>query len=154
MRLFSRRGGAIHARLSEFHLAVLGLVPRLLATVGEVGVDPAADRLTPEVYPDDPERSEEFRHLAAEMIDRGRDADQAAFAAGLEKVAGGAPLTSDEAASWMRAIGHARVILGARLGITADGWETTTDTDDSRIAVLHFLGHLQDDLVAVLTGEL
>lgn len=154
MRFFDRRGGMIRPRLSEFHLALLGLVPKLLATVGEPGRDPAGERLRPEVFPDDPERSAEFRRLSSDMIEEGRATDNEVFAAGLERAAAGEPLTLAEAESWMRALAHARVILGARLGIEEDGWEAGTFGDDSRVAVLHFLGLLQEDLITALTATL
>ncbi len=156
MRLFVLRDGLVRPRLSEFEVAVLKLVPRLLADVGEADGDAAAERLTPQVHPDDPERSAEFRRLAADMINGTRQADAAILAAGLDRVASGEALTLEEAAGWMRALAHARVILGARLGIEEDGWEAdrAAAAADTRIGVLHLLGHVQDDLVAVLTGDL
>ena len=156
MRLFVARDGVIRSRLSDFEAAVLGLVPQLLAGVGESGADPAADRLTPQIHPGDLERSEEFRRLAADMIQGTRDTDADVLAAGLDRIAAGGSLTFEAAASWMRALAHARVILGARLGIEDDGWEgdRAAAAGDSRIGVLHFLGHVQEDLVAALTSDL
>ena len=156
MRLFVVRDGVIRSRLSDFEVAVLRLVPQLLAGVGESAADPAADRLVPQVHRDDPERSEEFRRLAADMIQGTREADADVLAAGIDQVAGGGPLSFEEAASWMRALAHARVILGARLGIEEDGWEgdRAAAAGDTRIGVLHLLGHVQDDLVAALTSDL
>ncbi len=154
MRLFVVIDGVIRSRLSDFEIAVLRLVPRLLAGVGDPGVDPAADRLTPQVHPADPERSEEFRRLAAEMIQGTRDADADVLAEGLERIEAGEALSFEEAASWMRALAHARVILGARLGIEEDGWEGNPADGDARIDVLHFLGHVQDHLVMALTIDL
>ena len=156
MRLFFVDDGAIRSRLNDFEVGVLRLVPDLLASVGESDTDPAAGRLRPQIHPDDPERSEEFRRLAADMIDGSRKSDAAALAAGLDQVAAGGSLSSDEAAGWMRALAHARVILGARLGIEDDGWEADrrAAAGDMRIGVLHLLGHVQDDLIAVLTRNL
>lgn len=156
MRLFVVRDGAIRSRLGDFEIAVLRLVPKLLASVGDSAADPAAERLTPQVYPDDPERSAEFRRLAADMIEGTREADADALADGLDRVAAGGTLSFEEAAGWMRALAHARVILGARLGIEEDGWEgdRAAAAADTRIGVLHLLGHVQDDLVAALTSDL
>jgi hypothetical protein len=156
MRLFVVRDGMIVSRLNDFEVAVLQLVPRLLVGVGESDDDPAADRLTPDVHHDDPERSEEFRRLAADIIDGTRRADSDALAAGLDRVGAGELLSFEEAAAWMRALAHARVILGARLGIDEDGWEAdrAKAAGDTRIGVLHLLGHVQEDLVAVLTSDL
>lgn len=155
MRLFIVRDSMIRSRLSDFEIAVLRLVPQLLAGVGDSATDPAADRLTPRVHPNDPERSEEFRRLAADMIQGTRDADADVLAAGLDRIASGGSLSFEDAASWMRALAHARVILGARVGIEEDGWEgDRAAAGDTRIGVLHLLGHVQDDLVAALTSDL
>jgi hypothetical protein len=156
VRLFVVRDGVIRSRLSDFAVAVLRLVPQLLAGVGESAADPAADRLTPQVHPDDPERSEEFRRLAADMIQGTRESDADALAAGLDRIAAGGTLSFEEAAGWVRALAHARVILGARLGIEEDGWEAdrAMAVGDTRIGVLQLLGQVQDDLVAVLTSDL
>ena len=48
----------------------------------------------------------------------------------------------------MRVIGEARLVLAARLGITEDGWE---DDADPEMALLGYLGYLQDGLVGVLS---
>ncbi len=60
-------------------------------------------------------------------------------------------LTDEEAESWIRVIGDARLALGARLGIEQDEWEQDRKLSMSREgAMLHYLGYLQDRLVAVL----
>ena len=69
-------------------------------------------------------------------------------------MAAGGSLSFEEASGWMRALAHARVILGARLGIEDDGWEANPAAGDMRLGVLQLLGHVQDDLIAALTRDL
>lgn len=156
MKLFVRRGGLIYSRLEDFDLALLRLVPPLLDSVGENGVDPAADRLRPEIFRDDAARSAEYRRLAGELIDQGRADDAAALGGLIGAVASGEPLTSDQAAGWMRAINQARLVLGARLGIEDDGWERSSglSPEDPHVVMLHLLGRIQDDLIAALAADL
>ena len=154
MKLFYRREGEIYGRLREFDLALLRMVPPLIDTVGEPGADPAADRLTPEVYGDSAEKSEEYRRLAGEIIDDGRADDVASLRDLLDAVETGRPLTDEQAAGWMRAINQARLILGARLGIEDDGWEDigAISMDDPHVVMLQLLSRIQHDLVEALAA--
>lgn len=153
MRLFATRDGSIVPRLSDFEVAILRMVPRLIDSVGGWDDDPAAERLTPEVFADDPERSAEFRRLAGELIDAGRAEDAAALDDLIESAAAGIPLTEQQAGSWMRAINQARLILGARLGIEEDGWEETSSfaPDDPHVVLLHLLSRIQGDLIRAVS---
>ena len=156
MRRFVWSNDRIEARLDELDHAVLGLVPSLLTGVGELGVDPAAARLQPAVYRNDPEKSAEFLRLSSGIIDEGRQADLELFMAGYEDIAEGAGLTAEEAEAWSRTITHARLVVGARLGIEEDGWEDSAavDQDNPHVAVLLVLGRLQESLMAALTAGL
>lgn len=156
MKLFYRDGGQIHSRLREFDLALLRMVPDLVATVGEPGIDPAADRLTPQVYDEDAERSAEYRRLAGELIDSGRAEDVTALRDLIDSVEVGRPLTDEQASGWMRAINQARLVLGARLGIEEDGWEEKSEIpmDDPRVVMLQLLSRIQSDLIRALSAGL
>jgi hypothetical protein len=150
------RNDRIEARLDELDHAVLGLVPSLLAGVGELGVDPAAARLQAAVYRDDAEKSAEFLRLSSGIIEEGRRADLELFMAGYEDIAEGEGLNAEEAEAWSRTITHARLIVGARLGIEDDGWEQSdaVDQDSPHVAVLLVLGRLQESLMAALAAGL
>ena len=156
MKRFAWRGEVIVARLDELEMAILLAVPALIAGVGEVGIDPAASRLEPAIHREDSERSAEFLRLAAGLIDEGRSADLALFAACLERAETEDWLTRQEAEAWIRVLTTARLILGARLGIADDGWEDDGDVerDDPRVIALYILGMLQEDLVDALTATL
>ncbi len=154
MKLFYRRHGMIHSRLREFEIELLRMVPRLIDTVGNHGGDPAADRLTPEVFSGDRERSAEYRRLAGDLIDQGRADDVAALEDLIDAVESGEPLSDEQASGWMRAINQARLILGARLGIENDGWEETggLSPQEPAVLMLHLLGQIQTHLIEALAG--
>lgn len=152
MRAFSASGNRVLADLTELDTTVLRIVPRLIGGVADERIDPAAQRLSPEVYRDDPAKSDEFRRLSHDMIDAERAEDLRRFAAELEDVVAGTPLDAASAEAWMRVISTARLILGARIGIESDGWEQVADPEqDPRVAMLWVLGRLQTDLVSVLS---
>ena len=155
MKLFYRDGAEIHSRLREFDLALLRMVPALIDTVGEPGIDPAADRLTPQVH-DDEERSAEYRRLAGDIIDDGRAEDVAALRDLIDAVEVGRALTDEEASGWMRTINQARLILGARLGIEDDDWEDTSgiSLDEPHVVMLQLLSRIQHDLIGALAAGL
>jgi len=154
VKRFVWRDGKIFGRFDELDLAVLGIVPGLIAGVGSVGEDPAAARLEPAVYRDDSERSAEFLRLAGEIVDDGRRADLEAFVAGCRRVIDGDGMTAGEAGSWARTLTTARLVVGARLGIEKDGWEQNlaTDLEDPHVAVLFILGRLQEALMAAVSA--
>lgn len=153
MSKFAYHGDEILARLDEFDVAMLSIVPSIVSGVGEVGVDPAAQRLLPTVHADDPERSAEFRRLSASLIDDGRRADLEVFEGSFARVAEGASLTAVEAESWIRVLESARLILGARLGVGESGWEErgSDERPDPRVIALYVIGLLQDSLLDALS---
>jgi hypothetical protein len=51
----------------------------------------------------------------------------------------------------MRVVGEARIVLAGRLGIEEDGWEETASIEDPEVAMLHYLGYLQESLVEALS---
>lgn len=146
----------IVVRLDEFDRIILSVVPSLITGVGEVGVDPAADRLVPAVHPEDSERSAEFRRLASDMIDDGRAVDLAVFEASLGRAAEEVSLSVVEAESWIRVLETARLVLGARLGVGDDGWEgeESLDREDPRAIALYLIGIFQESLVDALSASL
>lgn len=151
--LLRRERDGIRLELAQWEADVLGTVLELLDSVGEVEGDPAADRLNPAVYPDDPQATDEFVRLMEEEATQARRADRSAFELTLEQATAGVTLSDGEAGAWLRVIGEARLTLAARLGIEEDGWEATLE-DDPGIAFLHYLGWLQASLVEQLEDSL
>ncbi len=139
---FVRRGDTIRVRLPEDAREMLAALPDLLAAAGDAG-----GRLDYRVHPADPAAEARYRDLVGDSLDSLRVDDRALMAANVAATTIGL----DEAESWMRVIGEARLALAARLGISEDGWETASDpSSDPELALLHYLGFLQDRLVAIL----
>ena len=141
-RPFTRRGTEVRVHLDADSRAVLAALPDLLA-----GSDDAGGRLSYRVHPDDTEAEERYRDLVGDSLDDLRREDRSI----LTRSCGGATIDVEEAEAWMRVIGEARLVLAARLGIERDGWEDEADPGQSpEMALLGYLGYLQDGLVGVL----
>lgn len=148
--------GSLEVRLDIADKAVLAMVPKLVGDVGELGEDPAAARLRPAVHRDDAKRSNEFNELAETLIDDARTADLDVVLKTLSRQTNPMTLSEGEALAWIRALTTARLILGARLGIEEDGWESNRSINPAspQVVALHLLGRLQDSLVAALSDGL
>jgi len=144
-RAFRRTVRGIAVRLSPGEVEILGALPALLLAVDPD--EPAADRLDPTVYPDDPGADAAYRDLTRGMLEEARTRDRSELAVTL----GNDVLTTEEADAWLRVIGEARLVLAARLGIDEDGWERHAAGDEPvEMSLLRLLGALQEDLVSAL----
>ena len=153
---FSPAGdGAVVVRLQPRELETLALVSEILDSVGESDSDPGAARLDVDAYPDDEEASREFRRLMRSEVEQGRTADRSAFAVSLEAAESGqVTLSAAEAEAWLLAIGEARLVLAARLGIEEEGWGEDETEIDPPTAMLHYLSWVQGSLAEVLLEQL
>ena len=140
---FTRDGDKVVVRLSAAEIAVLEDLPELITRDRDAG-----GRLSYTAHPNDEAAEGRYRDLIGDDLDRLRSADRAAFATRLEAK----ELTLEEAEAWMRVVGEARITLAARLGIVEDGWERDAESSrDPEMALLGYLGYLQDALVGVLS---
>jgi hypothetical protein len=139
----------VHVRLSGPEVELLSSLPALLDDVGADPRDPAGPRLNQSAYPDDPIASAEFEVAHTEELAEARAADRAAFAETLQHSVAGVDLDEDQAASWMRVVGEARLAIAARLGIDDDRWEREASSDPTMVMV-HYLTHIQSGLVDAL----
>lgn len=147
-RPFRVRGGRLRVDLEPEVLELLAGIPDLLENVGGDG-DPATRRLAPVAHPGDPAAARAYDELTDAELARARNVDRAGFVSSLEAVRTRRELDIEEADMWLRVIGEARLVLGARLGISEDGWEADAGADP-RYAILGYLGYLQEDLVHAL----
>ncbi|WP_231820986.1 DUF2017 family protein [Microbacterium resistens] len=143
------------ARLEGRHLA--DLVEQFLEILADTDLeqDPGLDRLTPAVYPDDPEASAEFaRATSDDLLDR-RAADARIVRAGLERFTAddGAPDDMDpldvviadaELDAWLRTLTALRLVIASRLGIETDA---PHDPEDPRFGVYDWLGYRLEGLI-------
>lgn len=139
---FRREGDTIRVTVGAPERSALVRLPDLVAGAGDAG-----GRLDYRTHPDDDQREAQFRALVGDDLAGLRGADWRAFGAGLSS----GRLDLDQAEAWLRVIGEARLVLAARLGIDHDGWEEEADPRDSpEMALLSYLGYLQESLVNLL----
>jgi hypothetical protein len=140
--------GGVAVRLRSWERRLVGLAADLLD--GLEPDDPAATRLHYVAHADDPDAEERFHDLTAGMLEEARASDRAAVRATLAA----ATLTGEEAESWLRVVGEARLVLAGRADVREDGWEEhgAPPGKAAEWALLHGLGYVQDRLVAALDG--
>jgi len=149
---FRRRGDDLLLDLPEHEARLLGDLVAQLVTVLEGGDpgDPAVARLLPSAYPDDEEAAAEFRRFTSDDLTARKLANARRV---LDDVAAPTAERLDAAGqqSWLRTLTDLRLVLGSRLGVTADG---PAPSDDPHVVVMHdvfdWLGYLQESLVQTL----
>jgi len=140
------------------------LAPQLRPIVaGERDLDTAGgwvrERLFPSAY-DDPLDELEYRELVADGLASERLAALDAFAATLDGGSAGrsgwsTTLDPEQAHAWLSATNDARLTLAMVVGVTDESeWERRPNPDDATTVVLHYLGWLQEQLLAALTTDL
>ncbi|MCW6007473.1 DUF2017 domain-containing protein [Micromonospora sp. CPCC 205371] len=123
--------------------------------------DPVVERLFPDIYPEDPHNSAEFRRYTEGDLKTSKIDQAGAILAVLPGDGGGeVRLDGEEAEAWLRALNDARLAMGVRLEIKADtdlGEElddaVLRDPTSSRVfqlSVYAYLGYLQESLLNAL----
>jgi uncharacterized protein DUF2017 len=166
--MFRRKGRQCVATFAVDEVRVLrkvaGEVVALLTDGFDHG-DPVVDRLFPDIYPDRPEDSAEFRRYTEGDLKTGKIDQAGAILAALPNdKAGEVRLDAETAEAWLRAINDARLAMGTRLDIRADT-ELGDELDDAvlhdpassrvfQLSVYAYLGYLQESLLnALVEGE-
>jgi hypothetical protein len=144
---FRRRGPEIDLDLPEEEMGLLAYALPLLEGVGaDDPSDPAGARLRFRAHPGDADAEAHFQELTAGSLEADRAEDRRRFAASLER----GTLSIDDASAWLRVLTEARLVLGARLGITDEGWERDDEESEVGMALLRLYSGVQDDLTGLL----
>jgi hypothetical protein len=125
--------------------------------------DPVVDRLFPDVYPERPDDSADFRlYTEGDLKTSKIDQAGAVLAALPDSTGGEVRLDSEAAEAWLRAINDARLAMGVRLEITADTdlqdeldeavLHDPTSTRVFQLSVYAYLGYLQESLLNALVA--
>ena len=151
MSPFAWEDGSMRVELGADERLILPTLLVLLDTVGREPDDPAAGRLEPSAYPEDPAADQEYRRLTSGELADARSADRERFVATVNADR----LSRDDAEAWLRVLGDARLALAARRGIVRDeeGWEERVG-EDPDLAMLAYLGFLQGSIVDALADSL
>lgn len=137
------------------------LLRQLIGEMGELlheppPHDPAIARLFPAAY-EDPAEAEAFNELVGSELDRAKKADLEMVGRALETADDPEVLIArDEIEAWLRALTDMRLALGARLDVTEEKMAGELDPSDpsaASMAVLHWLGWIQESLIEVLTRK-
>jgi hypothetical protein len=155
-RVSRTRSGTYRVRLPgperEVLARLVGDLRQLLAA--GAGAEDLADlaRLFPPAYHEDAERDREYHALVRdELLDR----RLAAIEVVESTVADASELDEDQLCAWMAAINDLRLVLGTRLGVTADTEPVGPDHPDApALAAYEYLGFLLHEVVEALSGGL
>ena len=162
--MFRRNGSQCVATFAVDEVRVLrkvaGEVVGLL-TDGMDHTDPVVGRLFPDIYPDRPDDSAEFRLYTEGELKTGKIDQAGAILAALpDDGPREVRLDAETAEAWLRAINDARLAMGTRLEIRAEtdlseelDRAVMIDPSSSRVfqlSVYAYLGYLQESLLNAL----
>ncbi|MCA2215410.1 DUF2017 domain-containing protein [Jidongwangia harbinensis] len=162
--MFRRTGNECVAAFAVDEVRVLRKVAAevvALLTDGFDHGDPVVGRLFPDIYPNRPEDSAEFREYTEGDLKTGKIDQAGAILAALpDDGPGEVRLDAETAEAWLRAINDARLAMGTRLDIRPDT-DLGEELDDAvlhdpassrvfQLSVYAYLGYLQESLLNAL----
>jgi hypothetical protein len=162
--MFRRQGQHCVARFAPDEVRVLRKVAAevvALLTDGFDHTDPVVGRLFPDVYPQHPDESTDFRRFTEGDLKTGKIDQAGSILATLPSAGGGeVRLDAESAEAWLRALNDARLALGVRLGIV-DETSLESELDEAvlrdptssrvfQLSVYAYLGYLQESLMEAL----
>jgi hypothetical protein len=117
--------------------------------------DPVLERLLPDAYADDAERSAEFRRFTEGELRSGKQAAVQAVLDSLPEGGGTVVLDEDLTQAWLTALNDLRLALGTRLDVTEDSYGELDRLERGsprakELTVFLWLGVLQESLVDTL----
>jgi len=150
-RIRRTRDGSFRVNLSSEERQVLAAVPPMLRSLVESSGpgDPAYERLFPPAYPDDADKDAAFAEMVHDDLAQGRLASAEVLARTIDAER----LNADEVAAWLAALNDARLVLGARLGVTEETDPSTVPPDHRQdYELFRFLSYLVQHLVIAAGG--
>lgn len=145
----------IRMRLAAIEVALLSHVPAALAELGPPESDPAAARLGPSAYVEDPEADAEWRRFTGPELDTARRADRSMFEVLLDRLSQARTeeitVPVAEAEAFLRVVNDMRLVLGARWHIEEPGDYASLRPEAEQ--TLGFLGWIVADLSGTLSAR-
>jgi hypothetical protein len=151
-RLRRTRSGQFELRLPAAERDLLRSLPSQLRSMLRSD-DPALERLFPPAYAEDPGLEEEYRGLVREDLLTAKETSLDVMAASIDAKR----LDEEQLLAWLGAINDLRLVLGTRLDVTEDLYETGFPENDPRavpFAVYVYLGRLEEQVVDALASGL
>ena len=163
--MFTREGDLCVGHFDQSAAAVLQQVMiEVVALLSEQlnHDDPLVARLFPDVYPDDPEMSEDLRRYTEADLKSAKLDQAGAMLAALPPDGGEVRLDDEQAEAWLRALTDARLALGMQLDIR-DDTDLVEEMDEAvlrdpvsvrvaQLSVYAYLSELQESRVEALSG--
>jgi len=146
------RGGTYEIRLPDDEREMLR---RLCSELRDllIAEDPSIGRLYPDAYGDDAAASAEYARLMRDDLTAGHlEALET-----MERTAAETRLDGVQMTAWLGALNDIRLVLGTRLDVTEDLYETGLPPGDPRgpqFALYQYLGYLQEQVVEAVAGSL
>lgn len=158
--MFRRRRGEISVAVGKEEADLLRRLiaeyRTLLDAAGEPG-DPIYARLFPSASLDDPDLDRQYRELASDSLDQHkRNTVEIATRSLGESGGWRSTLAEEEREAWLVLLADLRLAIGVRLAVTEETMGMPADPSDPEqwpLAVLHYLGALQESLVQACMGE-
>jgi hypothetical protein len=151
-RIRRTRKGDYELRIPQSERAVLR---QLIGELRELlpSEDAAVGRLFPPAYADDDPANEEYARLMHDDLLAERTAALDEF----ERTVDARRVTEDQLVAWMGSVNDLRLVLGTKLDVTEEMYERplTEDTPNaSQLAIYHYLGYLEEQIVVALSASL
>lgn len=151
---FHRKRDGIHVTLAAHEQALLGDLARQLVALLEQGdqSDAAVSRLLPPGYSGDDEAAAEFRRFTMDDLSAAKIENAKTLIATMADRK--TPLDPVGEQAWLRSLTDIRLTLGARLGVTAEGFPPSRDPQVvAQRRVFDWLGFVQEVFVRALDRE-
>jgi hypothetical protein len=143
-----RKGDAFRVALVRHERRLLRqLCEQLAHEIAGEGEDEGLARLFPAAYEDD-EAADEYARLVGPELTTGKVEALRRTA----ETSGDGSLDEDTAQTWLRALNDLRLVLGTRLGVTEDTFDSAAAALRPGLAVYAWLTWLQGELIEAL-GE-
>jgi hypothetical protein len=159
MASFEGRGGDVVVALDEEEANLMrGLLTEMkeLLTHEHEVQDDVVDRLFPAAYAE-PEDAENFRALVGDDLSKGK---QQAILSVLSVLGDEGPVDTrvprSEIDAWLTALNDVRLALGTRFAVTEEKMSAElepSDPESSGIAILHWLGWMQEMLIRAISSN-
>lgn len=156
--MFRRARGSVEVSLEEEAADLLRSLVRQYQELLEGDHEPG-DKIMERLFPpasDDSEVDKKFRDLSVEDLSKHkRETVETAINCLGEEGAWIQALAPEESEAWLVLLTDIRLAIGTRLDVTEEHMNLPVDPDDPSqwpMAVLHYLGALQESLVAALSS--
>lgn len=149
-------GGAVEVRWEEYEVQLLsGLMDemKLLLEADIPKSDSVISRLFPDAY-DEPDDARAFNELVGGELS---ETKRAALATARDTLSENrASWSREEAEAWLTLLTDLRLAIGTRLDVDEETMASDLDPDSpdaAALSVLHWLGWVQESVLAAMTGE-